>query len=128
MSHAYNSIVWMLRQEDQYFKASLSYIFTTIKKIKEKIFEVAFTVHVVKYMSLIVSSSPWDWHEGLVHVTKTVCHRVTTPVSVYFFIKVPEICKTGKQQCYRSSHFLITIRKTLNSFTMEYNILQHTKN
>lgn len=58
-------------------------------------------VHVVKDMStIIVSSSPWDWPEGFGHVTKAVCHRVTTPVSVFFFIKVPEICRTGRQQCY----------------------------
>lgn len=45
-------------------------------------------VHVVKDMStIIVSSSPWDWPEGFGHVTKAVCHRVTTPVSVFFFYK-----------------------------------------
>lgn len=96
------------------------------QKGKKKLIWSDFTVLEVRDVSLItVSSSPWDWPQGFVHVTKAVYHRGTTPMSVFFyFIKVPEMCRTGKQQCYMSSHFLITIRKTLNSFTIEYNILQ----
>lgn len=83
------AIYWQLLKKD--FKNS-------------KVFGVAFMVQVVKDMSLIMFLSlglTWG---------PCACHQSTVPSSYnpsvsIFFIKVPEICRTGKQQCYRNNHF-----------------------